>query len=51
MNLRPDLRRFRARELDVLVATITVAARVNLPARGVVVQDTQLGWTPSVATV
>nr|WP_227457247.1 DEAD/DEAH box helicase [Micromonospora purpureochromogenes] len=45
-------RRFRARELDVLVATTTVAAGVNLPARAVVVRDTQVGLDPiSVATV
>ncbi len=36
-------RAFRNRELDVLVATTTVAAGVNLPARAVVVRDTQLG--------
>ncbi|MFI6644859.1 DEAD/DEAH box helicase [Streptomyces sp. NPDC050504] len=34
---------FRAREADVLVATSTVAAGVNLPARTVVVRDTQIG--------
>ncbi|WP_406106261.1 helicase-related protein [Micromonospora globbae] len=45
-------RRFRARELDVLVATTTVAAGVNLPARAVVVRDTQVGLDHiSVATV
>ncbi|QXV61538.1 DEAD/DEAH box helicase [Amycolatopsis sp. TNS106] len=45
-------RGFRARELDVLVATTTVAAGVNLPARAVVVRDTQLGTaTIGVATV
>ncbi|MEU2507140.1 DEAD/DEAH box helicase [Streptomyces sp. NPDC007863] len=36
-------RAFRAREADVLVATSTVAAGVNLPARAVVVRDTTLG--------
>jgi helicase len=35
--------RFRERELDVLVATTTVAAGVNLPARAVVVRDTVIG--------
>jgi helicase len=45
-------RRFRARELDVLVATTTVAAGVNLPARAVIVRDTQVGLDHiSVATV
>ncbi|MFE2208871.1 DEAD/DEAH box helicase [Streptomyces rubiginosohelvolus] len=34
---------FRAREADVLVATSTVAAGVNLPARAVIVSDTTLG--------
>jgi helicase len=43
---------FRQRELDVLVATTTVAAGVNLPARAVVVQDTQVGLNAlDVATV
>jgi helicase len=43
---------FRERELDVLVATTTVAAGVNLPARAVVVQDTQIGLNAlDVATV
>ncbi|MFE6225532.1 DEAD/DEAH box helicase [Streptomyces sp. NPDC057854] len=34
---------FRAREAEILVATSTVAAGVNLPARAVVVRDTTLG--------
>ncbi|MFJ2739752.1 DEAD/DEAH box helicase [Streptomyces sp. NPDC087440] len=34
---------FRSRAADVLVATSTVAAGVNLPARAVVVRDTQIG--------
>jgi helicase len=43
---------FRARELDVLVATSTVAAGVNMPARAVVVQDTEVGLKAiDVATV
>ncbi|MFG3292551.1 DEAD/DEAH box helicase [Streptomyces sp. NPDC048179] len=36
-------RAFRAREADVLVATSTVAAGVNLPARAVIVGDTTIG--------
>ncbi|MFE0732565.1 helicase-related protein [Streptomyces antibioticus] len=36
-------RAFRAREADVLVATSTVAAGVNLPARAVIVSDTAIG--------
>ncbi len=43
---------FRNRRLDVLVATSTVAAGVNLPARAVIVQDTQMGFhSVDVATV
>ncbi|WP_218006254.1 DEAD/DEAH box helicase [Nocardia takedensis] len=43
---------FRTRESDVLVATSTVAAGVNLPARAVVVQDTEVGLKGiDVATV
>ncbi len=45
-------RGFRDRELDVLVATTTVAAGVNLPARAVVVRDTEIGVNElNVATV
>ncbi|OLR93100.1 DEAD/DEAH box helicase [Actinokineospora bangkokensis] len=44
--------RFRARDWDVLVATTTVAAGVNLPARAVVVRDTRVGLDDvDVATV
>ncbi|GGX33624.1 hypothetical protein GCM10010383_74910 [Streptomyces lomondensis] len=34
---------FRAREAEILVATSTVAAGVNLPARAVIVSDTTIG--------
>jgi helicase len=45
-------RAFREREADVLIATSTVAAGVNLPARAVIVQDSQIGLeTVDVATV
>ncbi|MCH0542671.1 DEAD/DEAH box helicase [Streptomyces sp. MUM 203J] len=36
-------RAFRERESDILVATSTVAAGVNLPARTVIVRDTTIG--------
>ncbi|MFC3893094.1 DEAD/DEAH box helicase [Lentzea rhizosphaerae] len=43
---------FRTRTADVLVATTTVAAGVNLPARAVVVRDTKIGTEPmDTATV
>ena len=34
---------FRGKDFDVLVATSTVAAGVNLPARAVIVRDTRVG--------
>ena len=37
--------KFRTREFDVLVATSTMAAGVNTPARAVVVRDTSIGPT------
>jgi helicase len=40
---RESERAFRKREVDVLIATSTVAAGVNLPARAVIIADTQIG--------
>lgn len=39
-------RAFRDRKADILVATSTVAAGVNLPARAVIVRDTRIGLEP-----
>ncbi len=45
-------RLFRERAIDVLVATTSIAAGVNLPARAVVVRDTRVGMNEiDVATV
>ncbi|MFC9946561.1 DEAD/DEAH box helicase [Streptomyces pratensis] len=45
-------RAFRERRVDVLVATSTVAAGVNLPARAVIVRDTRIGMRDvDIATV
>jgi helicase len=49
---RESERAFRERTADVLIATSTVAAGVNLPARAVIIADTQIGLdTLDVATV
>jgi ATP-dependent DNA helicase len=49
---RESERAFRAREADILIATSTVAAGVNLPARAVIIADTQIGLQAlDVATV
>lgn len=49
---RETERAFRERRLDVLIATTTVAAGVNLPARAVIVRDTVIGRNDlNVATV
>jgi helicase len=49
---RESERAFREREADILIATSTVAAGVNLPARAVIIADTQIGLESlDVATV
>lgn len=47
---RPAEAGFRSRKLDVLVATTTVAAGVNLPARAVIVRDTTIGLGETMST-